>query len=80
MLDENSKKLLDSIIELLGNAFGSVDYALEQFVKIALTLPKDEQIKIKESIEILLQHMESSIQETKFAIAPIKDGSKEYSV
>ena len=79
-MEEETKKTLDSIIELLGHAFGSVDYALEQFIKVALTLPKDEQIKIKESIEILLQHMENSIQETKFAIAPVKDSSKEYSV
>lgn len=79
-MNEETKKTLDSIIELLGHAFGSVDYALEEFVKIALTLPKDEQNKIKESIEILLTHMEASCKDTRLSISPIPNHSKEYMV
>ena len=79
-MDEPTTKHIEAIIDLLGKSLETLDYSLEKFVNLAMTLPKEDQTKVKESIGLILEHMEASCRDVRLAISPIPNHVSEYLV
>ena len=77
-MNDKEKERLDIVIELLSTAISALDIALRQFVEVAETLAKEDQVRVAEAIRMVLDHLRSSVKDAEFSLIPVPDHSKEY--
>ena len=76
----NLEEKMEIMVNAVGSAFGVLDTALKQMVELAETLPIEKQKKVSRAIECILGHIEGSLTDARYALKPVSNSSKDYSV
>jgi len=71
---------IENNLDLLEKVLDSFAYVLKNFEEITRELPIEDQPRFKESMKLMIDHLESSIKDCKFLLEPSKDYSKDYRV
>jgi hypothetical protein len=79
-MDKETKTKMDAAIELLSKAVDALNMALEEMVKISLLLKDKDQIRVSKAVGLVLDHLQSSINDARIGLPATPDLSREYTV